>query len=74
MAYEKLSGSTFQAGGVKKPLAAVHRICEKGNIVQFGPKEADNFIFNVASKQKTWLKKEYGQYVLEATLATDQLF
>ena len=72
--YEKLSGLTFQACEVKKPLAAVHRICEKGNIVQFGPKEAHNFIFNVASKQKTWLKKEYGQYVLEATFATDQLF
>jgi len=41
---------------VKKPLAAVHRICEKGNIVQFGPNEADNFIFDVTSKQKTWLK------------------
>ena len=34
----------FQVADVKKPLAAVKRICENGNLVSFGPKEEDKFI------------------------------
>ena len=64
------AGFTFQACGVKKPLAAVKRICEKGFMVQFGPKEADNYIMSVASKEKISLKQVRGQYVMEATLAS----
>ena len=32
----------FEVADVKKPLIAVKRICEKGNLVSFGPKEGIN--------------------------------
>ena len=37
----------FQVSDVQKPLAAVWRIAEMGNIVQFGPKAEENYIQNV---------------------------
>ena len=70
----KVIGLPFQACNVKRPLAAVRRICEKGNIVQFGPTDADNFIMNVSTKEKVWLQQERGQYVMEATLTTEHPF
>ena len=36
----------FQVSDARNPLASVARITEHGNIVQFGPKEEDNYIFN----------------------------
>ena len=42
------------------------RIAEKGNVVQFGPREADNFIMNVESKEKVLLRRKGGSYVLDA--------
>ena len=71
---QKKIGLPFQACDVKRPLAAVRRICEKGNIVQFGPGEKDNFIMNVTTKEKILLKQERGQYVMEASLSTDSPF
>ena len=53
---------------------AVRKICEKGNIVQFGPKASDNYILNTTTKEKIWLKLERGQYVMEATLANANPF
>ena len=45
---EELGGKAmvlcFQVTDVRKPLLAVKRITERGNIVQFGPAENDNFI------------------------------
>ena len=41
---EVVVGLTFQATDVKKALTAVWRICEKGNIVQFGGSPEDCFI------------------------------
>ena len=64
----------FQACDVKRPLAAVKKICEKGSLVQFGPKESDNYIKNIASGEKIWLEKERGQYILEASLADASTF
>jgi len=37
-------GLNFQVTDVRKPLLAVKRITEKGNVVQFGPAESDNYI------------------------------
>jgi len=71
---DRTIGLPFQACDVKRPLAAVRRICEKGNIVQFGPEVKDNFIQNVNSKEKIWLKQERGQYIMEASLVTDSPF
>ena len=56
----------FQVSDVQKPLAAVWRIAEKGNIVQFGPREEDNFIMNVESGKKINMVHKAGSYVIEA--------
>jgi hypothetical protein len=56
----------FQVSDVQKPLAAVWRIAEKGNIVQFGPKQEDNFIQNVESGKKINMIHKAGSYVIEA--------
>ena len=65
---DRTIGMVFQACDVKKPLAAVNKICEKGNIVQFGPGVNDNFIQNIQTKEKIWLQQERGHYVMEASL------
>ena len=61
---DKMMGLEFQVSEVKKPLAAVCRIAEKGNLVQFGPKEEDNFIKNVKTGEKVMLRKKGGSYVM----------
>ena len=58
-------GMTFQVASVKKPLVAVKRLAEKGNVVQFGPKEADNFVQNISTGQKLMLKRNgRGSYLM----------
>ena len=51
----------FQVTDVKRPLAAVHRIAERGHIVQFGPKREDNFIKHIATGQKIAIRKKAGR-------------
>ena len=58
-------GMEFQVSDVRKPLAAVWRIAEKGNVVQFGPRDGDNYIQNINSGEKIWLKRKGGSYVME---------
>ena len=62
----------FHVTEVKKPLAAVSRIAEKGNIVQFGPKPEDCFIMNVESKEKMFMRLERGTYVLDVEFEVDE--
>ena len=62
-------GVGFQVTDVKKPLMAVSRICEKGNIVQFGPDMQHNFIQNIANGEKLYLKRRGNSYVLQGELA-----
>ena len=62
-------GMGVQASDVRKPLAAVHRIVEKGNIAQFGPKAEDNFILNTKTKKKVFLRKKGRSYVLDVDFA-----
>ena len=57
-------GMGFEVTDVKKPLMAVCRICEKGNVVQFGPNAQDNYIMNIASGEKLFLKRRGNSYVL----------
>ena len=52
------------------PLAAVRRVREKGNLVQFGPKDEDHFIKTVKSEENIWLRQERGRYIMEASLGT----
>ena len=53
-------GLNFQVTDVRKPLLAVKRITEKGNVVQFGPAESDNYIKNKLSGKKILLRKKGG--------------
>ena len=65
----------FQVSDVQKPLAAVWRIAEKGNLVQFGPRPGDNFIQNVETKKKVQIVRKGGPYVIEANfVSNDQDF
>jgi hypothetical protein len=41
---------------------------ERGNIVRFGPGPKDTFIENILTKEKIFMKKERGTYVLEIDL------
>ena len=61
----KLMGMGFQVSDVKKPLAAVYRIVEKGNRVQFGPEAEDNFIENVRTGEKVFMRRKGRSYVLD---------
>jgi hypothetical protein len=54
----------FQVTDVTKPLAAVSRIVEKGNVVQFGPRPEDNFIRSESGK-KIPIRRERGTYVID---------
>lgn len=58
-------GLDFQASDVRKPLAAVWRIAEKGNVVRFGPLEEDNYIQNVETGEKQMMRKKGRSYVLD---------
>ena len=52
----KKMGLKFQVADVVKPLIAVKRLTEKGNVVHFGPREEDCYIQNVSSGSKLALK------------------
>jgi hypothetical protein len=65
---------TFQVSDVQKPLAAVRRIVEKGNIVQFGPRDEDNFIKSNSSGLKIFMVKKGGSYVVPAELLMEEGF
>ena len=59
-------GFRFQVADVKKPLVAVKRITEKGNHVQIGPGEKDNYILNKESGYKVILRRNWkGSYMLD---------
>ena len=45
-------GLTFQVTDVKKPLLAVRRLVERGNVVSFGPGPNDNYIQNIETSKK----------------------
>ena len=51
-AEEKLMGMGFEVCDVKKALAAVWKICEKGNLVQFGFLENGSFTMNRRRRRK----------------------
>ncbi len=54
----------FQVTDVTRPLAAVSRIVEKGNVVHFGPRPEDNFIRSESGK-KLQIRREQGTYVID---------
>jgi hypothetical protein len=62
----------FQVSDVSKPLLAVWRIAEKGNKIQFGPEEQDNFIENVKTGKRVMMKRKGGSYVIPAELVVEE--
>ena len=62
----------FHVTEVKKPLAAVSRIAEKGNLVQFGPRPEDCYIMNIETKEKMMMRLERGTYVLDVEFEVDE--
>ena len=59
----------FHVTEVKKPLAAVSRIIDKGNKVQFGPKDEDNFIENIRTGERIQMRRENGTFAIEVDFA-----
>ena len=55
----------FQVSDAKNPLASVARITERGNLVQFGPRVADNYIYNPETGDKVMLRKKGNKFVLD---------
>ena len=62
----------FQVTDVKKPLVAVTRMCENGNRVCFGPNEKDNYIQNVGSGNKIYMRKQRGSFVVDGQFGDGQ--
>ena len=69
-----VKGMEFQVSDVKKPLAAVWRIAGQGNIVQFGPREEDNFIRSIETGEKVWMKRKGGSYVMNVDFVKRPVF
>ena len=62
---EGIMGMKFQVTEVKKALAAVWRLAEKGNIVKYGPLDHQNYILNLATRKKVRMHRKGGSYVLK---------
>ena len=58
-------GMGFQVADVRKPLVAVKRISEKGNLVQFGPQKEDNFIQNKQTRDKIFFREQGSSYIMD---------
>ena len=59
------AGHDVQVTEVRKPLAAVWRLAEKGNVVQFGPTEDQYFVLNIATGKRIQLYKRGGSYIMK---------
>ena len=65
----------FQVSDARNPLASVARVTENGNIVQFGPKAEDNYIFNPVTEEKVMMRKKGRKFVLDVNfLGADSPF
>ena len=69
---QKRRAMGFHVTEVRKPLAAVSRITEKGNIVQFGPNPENCFIQNIETKEKMMMRLEKGTYVIDVDFEVDE--
>ena len=58
-------GMVFQVTDAMNPLISVARITEKGNIVQFGPDAADNYIYNPATNEKVILRRKGRKFIMD---------
>ena len=63
---EEVIGIKFQVTDVRKPLLAVLRLVEKGNVVMFGPEPQQNYIHHLQSGQKIPMERRGGTFVIKA--------
>ena len=70
---QKLS-MKFQVTDVQKPLLAVSRLIEQGNVVQFGKLPGHIFIQNIATGDKLMLERRCNSWVIPGTLASVEGF
>ena len=59
-------GLKFQVTDVRKPLLAVRRLVERGNVVQFGPEPEQNYIQHIETGRKIMMEKKGGSFVIKA--------
>ena len=64
----------FEVTDVKKPLLAVSRLCERGNVVQFGPEPHHNFVMNVATGERISMRRRGNSWVLPGELYAQSRF
>ena len=64
----QVMGLKFQVTDVRKPLVAVARVVEVGNIVQFGPRAEDNYVYNRKTGSKVMMEKKGNSFVIKGEL------
>ena len=70
---KKLS-MNFQVTDVQKPLLAVSRLIEQGNIVQFGKLPGHSFIQNISTGEKLHLERRGNSWVIPGALTPAEGF
>ena len=63
---EEVIGLRFQVTDVRKPLLAVRRLVERGNVVSFGPEPSDNYIQSATTGRKIPMERRGGSFVIKA--------
>ena len=64
----------FQVTDVKKPLLSVRRLCEQGNVVQFGQDSRTSFVQNVATGEQIPLERRGNSWVIRSTFVEPGCF
>ena len=59
----------FQVTDVKKPLLSVRRLCEQGNIVQFGQDSRNSFVRNLQTSECIPLERRGNSWVIPSEFA-----
>ena len=64
-------GLKFQVTDVKKPLLAVRRQVEQGNVASFGPGPGHNYIKNLETGKKIPMERRGGSFVIKTHFVTE---
>jgi hypothetical protein len=59
-------GLKFQVTDVKRPLLAVRRLVEKGNVVMLSGVSGESYVYNKEAKMRIPIVKKGGSFVIEA--------
>ena len=65
-------GMRFQVCDVQRPLAAVWRMVDLGNVVRFGPRREDNYIWNPQTGDKIMMRRKGRSFVLDVDMIKPQ--